>query len=45
VAHLSRRPKPEVAAALLDIVEERIAGVLDAMPAAVPRGLLPGSSG
>ena len=45
VAHLSRRPKPEVAAALLDIVEERIAGVLDGMPAAVPRGLLPGSSG
>ena len=45
VAHLSRRPKPEVAAALLDIVEERIAGVLDGMPAAVPRGLLPGSAG
>jgi phosphopantothenoylcysteine decarboxylase/phosphopantothenate--cysteine ligase len=45
VAHLSRRPKPEVAAALLDIVEERIAGVLDSMPAAVPRGRLPGSAG
>jgi phosphopantothenoylcysteine decarboxylase / phosphopantothenate---cysteine ligase len=45
VAHLSRRPKPEVAAALLDIVEERIAGVLDGMPAALPRVRLPGAAG